>query len=100
MLYNIGDVLVCKNTVNARCLEMSNPDFGIKCGEKYKVTDKDDFPDDNHCHWYELTSEKDKSIVLNAWNDEGHMIIDDSFENYETNKQRNLVSLPVERKIL
>ena len=80
MLYYIGDVLVCKNTVNARCLEMSNPDFDIKPGDQYKVTDKDDFSDDHYCHWYELTSEKDKSIVLNAWNDEGHMIIDDRFK--------------------
>lgn len=80
MLYSIGDVLACKNTVNARCLEMSNPDFDIEPYDRYKVTDKDDFPDDHHCHWYELTFEKDKSIVLNAWNDEGHMIIDDSFE--------------------
>ncbi len=87
MLYNIGDVLVCKNAVNAQCLEMTNPDFEIKCGDQYKVTDKDDFPDDNHCHWYELTSEKDKSIVLNAWNDEGHMIIDDSFEKYVACKE-------------
>ncbi len=29
MLYNIGDVLVCKNIVNARCLEMSNPNFEL-----------------------------------------------------------------------
>lgn len=29
MLYNIGDVLVCKNTVNAQCLEMTNPNFDI-----------------------------------------------------------------------
>lgn len=43
MLYNIGSVLVCKNAVNAQCLEMTNPDFDIKCGYQYKVTDKDDF---------------------------------------------------------
>ena len=80
MLYNIGDILVCKNIVNTQCLEMTNPCFDVKSGERYKVTDKDDFPDDHHCHWYELTSEKDTSIVLNAWNDEDHMIIDDKFE--------------------
>lgn len=80
MLYNIGDVLVCKDTVNTQCLEMTNHCFDIKIGDRYIVTDKDDFPDDHHCHWYELTSEKDKSIVLNAWNDPDHMIIDDSFE--------------------
>ena len=46
-----------------------------------KVTDKDDYPDDNHCHWYELTQEKDKTVILNVWNDEpDHMIIDDRFE--------------------
>lgn len=80
MLYNIGDMLICKHSVNTQCLEMTNHCFDIKPGDRYKVTDKDDFPEDHHCHWYELTSEKDKSIVLNAWNDEGHMIIDDSFE--------------------
>ena len=80
MLYNIGDVLVCKDTVNAQCLEMSNPDFDIKLDDRYKVTDKDNFPDDHHYHWYEFTSVKDNSIVLNAWNDKEHMIIDDKFE--------------------
>ena len=59
---------------------MSNPDFDIECGDQYKITDKDDFPNDNYCHWYEIISEKDKSIVLNAWNDEDHMIVDDKFE--------------------
>lgn len=83
MLYNIGDVLVCKDTVNAQCLEMSNPNFDIKCGDQYKVTNKDNYPDNNHCHWYELTSEKDENIVLNAWNDPGHMIIDDKFDKNE-----------------
>ena len=83
MLYNIGDVLVCKDTVNAQCLEMNNPNFDIKCGDQYKVTDKDNYPDNNHCHWYELTSEKDENIVLNAWNDPGHMIIDDKFDKNE-----------------
>lgn len=80
MLYNIGDVLVCKDIVNARCLEISNPDFDIMIGERYKVTDKDVYPDDHHCHWYELTSEKDTTIVLNTWNDEDHMIIDEKIE--------------------
>lgn len=80
MLYSIGDVLVCKHTVNTGCLEATNPYFDIMVGDQYKVTDKDDFPDNHHCHWYELTSEKDKNIVLNAWNDPGHMIIDDKFE--------------------
>ncbi len=80
MLYNIGDVLICKKAVNTQCLEMGNPDFNIESDDRYEITDKDNYPDDHHCHWYELTSEKDRSIVLNAWNDEGHMIIDDSFE--------------------
>ena len=80
MLYNIGDILICKDNINAQCIEMSNPDFDIRIGDQYEVIDKDDFPDDNHCHWYELTSENDKSIILNAWNDEDHMIIDDKFE--------------------
>lgn len=59
---------------------MTNPMFNIHVGDIYIVTDKDDYPDDNHCHWYELTSQKDKNMVLSAWNDEEHMIIDDRFE--------------------
>ena len=80
MLYNIGDILVCKTAVDTRRLEMTNHSFIIMPEDRYIVTDKDDYPEEHHCHWYELTSEKDKSIVLNAWNDEGHMIIDDKFE--------------------
>lgn len=80
MLYNIGDVLICKYLVNSQCLEMTNPNFDIKAGERYIITDKDDFPEDNHCHWHELTNEVDRKIVLNAWNDEGHMILDENFE--------------------
>lgn len=80
MLYNIGDILVCKIAVDTWCLEMTNHSFIIMPEDRYIVTDKDDYPEEHHCHWYELTSEKDKSIVLNAWNDEGHMIIDDKFE--------------------
>lgn len=80
MLYNIGDVLVCKDAVNTQCLEMCNPCFIIEVGDKYRITDKDDYSDDNHCHWYKLTSEKDKNVILNAWNDEDHMILDDKFE--------------------
>jgi len=83
MIYNIGDLLVCKDSVNTQCLEMTNPCFDIEAGDRYRITDKDDYPDDNHCHWYELMSEKDKNIILNAWNDEGHMIIDDKFEKYK-----------------
>ena len=82
MVYSINDILVCKQTVNAKCLEMTNPDFNIEAGEKYIVTDRDDYPDGNHCYWYELTSEKDHSIVLNAWNDRDHMILDDRFEKF------------------
>lgn len=79
MLYKIGDKLRCKEEINTQCLEMCNPCFDIKVGDEYIVTDKDDYPDNNHCHWYELTS-TNKDIILNAWNDEGHMIIDDSFD--------------------
>lgn len=80
MVYNIDDIIVCRDKVNAQCLEMSNPNFDIKEGDRYKITDKDDYPDENSCHWYELTSEENQNMVLNAWNDEGHMIIDDKFE--------------------
>lgn len=80
MLYNIGDILVCKDTVNSQCLEMTNHYFDIIPGDLYRITDKDDYSDDNICHWYELTSENDENIILNAWNDEGHMILDDKFK--------------------
>lgn len=79
MLYNIGDILVCKKRVNTQELEMTNHCFDIVPGDRYKITDKDDYPDDNPCHWYEMQSESDEAVVLNAWNDEGHMILDDSF---------------------
>jgi hypothetical protein len=79
MLYNIGDIIVCNKTVNTQCLEMTNPDFDIKVGDEYRITDKDDYPDDNECHWYEITSTKDASMVLNAWNEPDHMIIDENF---------------------
>jgi len=59
---------------------MTNPCFDIMPRDQYKITDKDDYPDDNHCHWYKLTSEKDNNVTLSAWNDENHMIIDDKFE--------------------
>lgn len=39
---------------------MSNPVFNIEVGDIFTVTEKDDYPDDNHCHWYELTSKKTK----------------------------------------
>ena len=80
MLYNVGDVLVCQEAVNTQCLEMSNPCFEIKKGDQYRITDKDDYPADNFCHWYELMSEKDESIILNAWNDEEHMVLDKKFQ--------------------
>ncbi len=82
----MGDILVCKEIVNTQCLEMTNPYFDIKPGDQYRITDKDDYPNDNCSHWYELTSEKDKNIILNVWNDEGHMIIDDKFERIKTNR--------------
>lgn len=81
MLYNIGDKLKCKQEVNSQCLEMSNHKFTINIGDIYIVTDKDDYPDDNHCHWYELTSQKDTSVIVNVWNDEpGRIMVDDNFE--------------------
>lgn len=79
MLYSVGDKLICKRKVNTRELEMCNIPYDIKVGDEYIVTDKDDYPDENHCHWYELTS-KDRNVKLSAWNDEEHMIIDESFE--------------------
>lgn len=50
MLYNILNILVCKDIVNAKCSETSNPNFDIIPCDRYKVTDKDDYSDGNHCH--------------------------------------------------
>lgn len=77
MLYNIGNVLECKNSVNTVCLEMTNPCFDIKPGDRYIVTDRHVYSIGSS--WYELTSESDGRIILSAWNDEGHMVIDDNF---------------------
>lgn len=78
MIYNIGDKLKVKKEINALCMDMENPDVIIPKGEIFTVTDKDDYPENNHCHWYELTSENGS---LSAWNDSpDHMIIDDCFE--------------------
>ena len=52
MLYSIGDKLKCKKETNKQCLEMCNPCFDIKIDDEYIVTDKDDYPEDSHCHWY------------------------------------------------
>ena len=79
MIYNIGDELKCTHSISTKCLEMTNHDIEIQPGDIYIVTDKDDYPEKNDCHWYELTS-KDKTLVLNAWNDApDHMVIDDNF---------------------
>ncbi|WP_336533110.1 hypothetical protein [Bacteroides acidifaciens] len=67
---------------------MSNPNFDIKPGDRYIVTDKDNYPASNSCHCYELTSEKDKDIVLNAWNDE-RMIVDKTFEKTWFNEKKS-----------
>ena len=83
MVYSIGDVLICRSTVNTQRLEMTNPCFDIQCGDLYVITDKDDYPDDNYCHWYELTARNDNEIVINAWNDEEHMILDKNFERIQ-----------------
>lgn len=80
MIYDIGDTLRCTKEMNTRQLEMTNPEFIIQVGDIYTVTDKDDFPDDNECHCYELTSSKDEKLVLNAWDDEGHMIVSEGFK--------------------
>ena len=78
MLYNIGQKLRCKKSINAQCLNMENPDVEILVGEIFKITDKDEYPEENDCHWYWLDSETGR---ISAWNDEpDHMIIDDCFE--------------------
>lgn len=68
MKYKIGDELVCISNVNALCLSMSNPSVDINCRDKFKITDVDDYPDENVCHWYELTSKNGKH-VFDAWDD-------------------------------
>lgn len=81
MIYSIGDKIECIIPVNSQCLNMSNPNFYIKKGDVYIITDKDDFPDENSCHWYKMTSAENKSILISAWNDyPKHMILQECFE--------------------
>jgi hypothetical protein len=84
MLYEIGDILICKKEINSSELEMSNPNINIHIGDKYIITDKDDYPNNNPCHWYELESQANKNIYINAWNDEDHMVLDENFEKERT----------------
>lgn len=78
MVYEVGNVLICKSKVHTGCLQATNPSFEIEVGDRFVITDEEYYPD-NDCHWYELTSE-DESIVLDAWNDRGHMILDEKFK--------------------
>lgn len=77
LVYNVGDILVCRKTVDTGCLEMTNPRFDIEPGDRYLVSDTEKY---ETCQWCGLTSMEDDGITLNAWNDEGHMIIDECFE--------------------
>lgn len=77
--YEIGDILVCKKRVHTGCLEMTNPYFYIEVGDRYIVTDKSEYFEETGSQYYELTSEKDEDIILNAWNDRDHTVLDDNF---------------------
>ena len=77
MIYNAGDILICKEGINTGCLEMTNTNYDIMQGDYFIVTDTEKY---DTCQWCELVPLKDTEIILNAWNDEGHMIIDDCFE--------------------
>ena len=77
--YEIGDVLVCKKRVLTGCLEATNPYFYIEVGDRYIVTDKSEYFEETGSQYYELTSEKDEDIILNAWNDRDHTVLDDNF---------------------
>ncbi len=93
MLYNIGDILVCKKQINTTCLVMTNSDFDIKPGDRYMVIDKDSYPDENACHYYILTAEKDRNITLTAWNDKAHMIVDENFEKVDSGMTPDIAKL-------
>lgn len=77
--YEIGDILVCKNRIDTGCLEMTNRRFYIEVGDRYIVTDKSEYFEETGSQYYELTSEKDEDIILNAWNDRDHTVLDDNF---------------------
>lgn len=77
--YEIGDILVCKNRIDTGCLEMTNHRFYIEVGDRYIVTDKSEYFEETGSQYYELTSEKDEDIILNAWNDRDHTVLDDNF---------------------
>lgn len=81
MVYNVGDVLRCKKEVNSKELEMCNMNLVILPGDKFVIIDKDNYPDENPSHCYVLKKIfKKETVVIDAWNDEGHMILDDRFE--------------------
>ena len=82
MLYDVGDILVCKKEINSECLEMSNRNFDMMPGDKIIITDTGGEPEDAKCRWYEMVP-LNREVVLNVWNDEGHMVIDDNFEKLE-----------------
>ena len=79
MIYNIGNILVCKKKLNSTCLGMTNHNYNIMLGDKFVVTDTDDWPENAECHWYEMVS-LNEDIVLNAWNDKDHLVIDENFD--------------------
>lgn len=79
MIYNVGDKIECIIPVNAQFLNMVNPNFYIRKGDVYIITDKDDIAGKNY--WYEMTSVKNKNILLIVWNDyPEHMILQECFE--------------------
>ena len=79
MVYEVGDILVCKSKIHTGCLQATNPWFDIEVGDRYIVTDKSEYFEETGSQYYELTSEKDEDIILNAWNDRDHTVLDDNF---------------------
>ena len=82
MIYNVGDILICKKKVNSGCLECTNHYYDIMPGDWFVITDTGDEPEDEECHWYELVPLNMK-IVLDAWNDKDHLVIDENFDRQD-----------------
>lgn len=78
MEYKVGDILRCEKTINTQCLEMTNPCFDICIGDEYIVAYEESYKETG-CHWYGIVF-KDERVILNAWNDPGHMVLDDNFK--------------------
>ena len=71
-----------RKSIQPVLLEATNHYYDIMPGDKFVVTDTGDEPENAECHWYELVP-LNMRIVLNAWNDKEHLVVDENFDRLE-----------------